>query len=171
MGWSAAAIGLCAAVIWFVIFVALHITALALGHRHTGAMLRTYLVTAIGLLATAGGLAALTTGVPSVILSLANACLLFACLFVLYAPFFYTLTTSLSVATLILLLKNRGRLRKDQLYERFASRDLAAGRLSALHGGGYIKLAGDHYVATPRGRSVARFFATVKALLLLGPGG
>jgi hypothetical protein len=169
--WSATGIGLGAAAGWFAIFVMLHIASLGRGRHHAGAMLRAYVSAALGLVATAAGLASVLTGMPSVALALANGCLAFACLFVLYVPSFYTLTTSLSVATLILLLKSGGQLNETELYERFAGRDLAAGRLSALHDSGYIELAGGRYGATPRGRGVARFFAGIKALLRLGPGG
>jgi hypothetical protein len=171
LAWSATGVGLGTAAGWFAIFVMLHIALLSRGQHHAGAMLRAYGSAALGLVITAAGLTSLVMGTPSLAVALANGCFAFACLFVLYVPSFYTLTTSLSVATLILLLKSGGQLNEAELYERFAGRDLAAGRLATLHDSGYIKLAGDQCRVTRRGRSVARFFVAIKALLRLGPGG
>jgi hypothetical protein len=172
LAWSATGIGLGAAAGWFAIFAVLHIASLGRGRHHAGTMLRAYASAALGLVTTAAGLASLVMGVPSAVLALANGCLAFACLFVLYVPCFYTLTTSLSVATLVLLLQRGGHLNEAELYERFAGRNLAAGRLSTLHESGYvIEMAGGHYAATPLGRGVARSFSAIKALLRLGPGG
>jgi hypothetical protein len=151
-------------------FVTLHI--ISLRRRQTvDVMLRACAGAMVGFLATTVALTWTLTGGPSTVLALVTGGLAFACLFVLYVPFFYTLTTSLSVATLILLLRNGGQLNEAELYGHFAGKPLAAGRLSALHDGGYIALVDGSYRATSRGRGIARFFSAIKSLLRLGPGG
>jgi hypothetical protein len=170
VSWSATGIGLAAAAAWFAIFVALHVVSLR--RRQTvDVMLRAGAGAMAGFLVTTVALAWSLTGGPSTVLALATGGLAFACLFVLYVPFFYTLTTSLSVATLILLLKNGGQLSEAELYEHFAGKTIAAGRLSALCDSGYIASMDGSYRATSRGRGVARFFSAIKSLLRLGPGG
>ena len=171
LSWSATGIGIGAAAGWFAIFVMLHVVLLGGGRQSAGTMLRAYAGAALGFLATTVGLAWVFTGGPSLVLALSNGCMAFACFFVLYVPFYYTLTTSLSVATLILLLKKGGQLTEAELYGRFAGSDLAAGRLSALCDSGYIAPVNGSYRATSRGRVVARFFSEIKSLLRLGAGG
>jgi hypothetical protein len=118
---------------------------------------------------TAVGLALVSTA--SIVLTLAIGGLTYVCLFVLYAPFFYTMTTSLSVQTLVMLLRNRGELTEAELYRHFASYALAHGRLAVLHRSGYIEIKEGRYRATIRGRLIARVFSTIKVLWKLGQGG
>src|SRR5262249_39152491 len=61
-----------------------------------------------------------------------------ACLFVLYVPAVYAMLTSLSVATLILLRRNGGRMLETSLYDRFATRGIIQQRLCVLVGAGYL---------------------------------
>ena len=59
-------------------------------------------------------------------------------LFVLYTPAVYTVLTSLSVATLILLLRDGGHLPEDSLYSQFATHSILRQRLSVLVNSGYL---------------------------------
>lgn len=93
------------------------------------------------------------------------------CLFVLYGPFFYVVHTSLSIETLLLLLKSGGQAPLGELKERFASRRLFEARLHTMMDNGYLVREGQHYAMTPRAENVARLFASVKSLWRLGAGG
>jgi hypothetical protein len=115
-------------------------------------------------------------GLPSgtssaLVLSLAHGCLAYACLFVLYVPIFYSLTTSLSVETLISLLLRGGQIEQKELYGRFASLDFSQDRVGTLYSSGYLILGEGSYRPTGRGRAIAACFATLKSLWRLGPGG
>src|SRR5262249_57783602 len=82
-----------------------------------------------------GSFVALSSGRDSgqvLLLSLLIAMLTSACLFVLYVPAVYTILTSLSVATLIVLRRSGGRMPERNLYERFATRGIIQQRLCAL---------------------------------------
>ena len=105
------------------------------------------------------------------LLSILLAALTSACLFVLYVPAVYTILTSLSVATLVLLRRSGGRMPEASLYDRFASRQLMQQRLCVLVGAGHLVRDDCGFSLTPRGRDVARAFAFVKRLWRLGPGG
>jgi hypothetical protein len=98
--------------------------------------------------------------------------LLMGCLFVLYMPFYFTISTSLSVQTLICLREARDRaLSTDALRQRFASNEIVAGRLSLMVANGYLAEHRGKYRVTSKGRRIARFFARLKAIWMLGPGG
>ena len=94
-----------------------------------------------------------------------------ACLFVLYVPAVYTILTSLSVATLVLLRRSGGRLTEKSLYDRFATRGLLQQRLCVLVGAGYLTKDARGFRLTSRGRGLARGFAFIKRFWCLGPGG
>lgn len=94
-----------------------------------------------------------------------------ACLFVLYGPFFYTIHTSLSIESIILLAQQAGRARQSALIERFASRTLLDARLRTMVDSGYLIQRGEIFVLTPRARRIAHAFGAVKSLWRLGPGG
>lgn len=115
--------------------------------------------------------------VPSVaggwgmLLALTFGGLAFACGFVLYAPFLYTVRTSLSVQSLVVLLEHGGQLRRPLLVGRFTSEDLVRRRLVALTESGYLTVQDGRFVPTRRGKAVATIFAAIKACWRLGPGG
>jgi hypothetical protein len=94
-----------------------------------------------------------------------------ACLFALYVPALYTVLTSLSVQTMMLLRRRGGAMPEAELYDRFASRKIMEQRLATLFASGYVAPEGPYYQLTPRGRAIAKFFRPVKILWNLGPGG
>jgi hypothetical protein len=110
-------------------------------------------------------------GSNALVLSLIIAALSSARLFVLYAPAVYTVLTSLSVATLVLLLRNGGRMPQRSLYARFATDTILRQRASVLLSSGYFVEDGRGFQLTARGRAVARAFALIKEMWRLGPGG
>jgi predicted transcriptional regulator len=94
-----------------------------------------------------------------------------ACLFALYVPALYTVLTSLSVQTMMLLRRRESAMPEAELYDRFASREIMEQRLATLLDSGYVAPKGPSYQLTPRGRAIAKFFRSVKILWNLGSGG
>ena len=107
----------------------------------------------------------------AIVLAAVMAALTSACLFALYVPALYTVLTSLSVQTMMLLRRRGGALPEAELYDRFARRKIMEQRLATLLGSGYVAPEGPFYRLTPRGRVIAKFFRLVKILWNLGPGG
>jgi len=98
--------------------------------------------------------------------------LTFLSLFVLYMPALYTVTHSLSVATLVMLRRSpESRLSKARLMQTFASQEFAAARLAAMVESGYIAKSSPPYRLCPRGKVVARAFLWLQRVWRLGPGG
>ena len=93
-------------------------------------------------------------------------------LFVLYMPFYYTIATSLSVQTMILLdHEPRKILALRALQEHFVSRDLVQKRLETMVQNGYLHHYSEGYSLTPRGYATAIIFSRLKKLWRLGAGG
>jgi hypothetical protein len=94
------------------------------------------------------------------------------CLFVLYMPFYFTVATSLSVQSMILIARSpRGAMPVAEMTERFASRQVLAQRLETMVRNGYLLPEGEGFRATAKGKLVGRFFSGIKALWRLGAGG
>jgi hypothetical protein len=168
---SPALVGLAAATAWFVVFFFLHIGGLRAGFENARWLLISYAACLLGTLVTAILLTAWHHGMQAVILSATLTALTSACLFALYVPALYTVLTSLSVQTMMLLRRRGGALPEAELYDRFASRKIMEQRLATLLGSGYVAPHGASYRLTPRGRTVAKIFRSVKILWNLGPGG
>lgn len=109
----------------------------------------------------------------SATLSIVAGCLVIACLFVLYMPFYYTVDTSLSVETLAMLsLKGAGRLPITEVKVRFTSDKFLLDRLETMCRNGYLLRTEDGtYMLLARGRKIASLMLKVKELLKLGAGG
>jgi hypothetical protein len=168
---SPALVALAAATAWFVVFFFLHIGGLRAGFENARWLLISYAACLLGTLVTAIPLTAWQHGMQAVILAATMAALTSACLFALYVPALYTVLTSLSVQTMMLLRRRGGTLPEAELYDRFASRNIMEHRLATLLGSGYVALEGSSYRLTPRGRAIAKVFRIVKILWNLGPGG
>jgi len=169
MAWSPAVMAFVTAVGWFAAFVLVHILGWRAGHGHARWLLATYLTSVIGTLATVAGL--VSWSAPRAILAMLLALMTSACLFVLYVPAVYTVLTSLSVQTIVMLRRRGGSLSAEELYERFAGRAILEERLATLVASGYLAREGGHLRLTARGRGLAGAFGLVKALWKLGPGG
>jgi hypothetical protein len=168
---SPAPAGLAAAAGWFCVFVVLQLFSLRAGWGGARSLSTALLVSIAGMLAT---IAAFVGGGPHFLpltLAMAMGLLANACLFVLYVPALYTVLTSLSVQTVILLDGSGGALPEAELYARFAGRPLFESRLRTLMQSGYVAESGGRYRLTSRGRRVARPFAALKELWRLGAGG
>ena len=169
---SPALIGLAAAAAWFCGFAGFQVFSLRAGSGGARSLSTAFAVSIAGMLATI--VVAIAIEAPqflSLLLALAMGLLASACLFVLYVPALYTILTSLSVETLMLLDSNGGALPEAELYGRFAGQPLFESRLLTLTKSGYIEESGGRYRLLSRGRTVARPFAALKELWRLGPGG
>ena len=93
------------------------------------------------------------------------------CAFILYFPFYYTVSNSLSVQMLIRMQAAPDGLSVEALRQAFPMEDLLAGRLVTLVASGYVVRTGKRFVMTAKARVLARSFLRVKALWRLGPGG
>jgi len=93
------------------------------------------------------------------------------CLFVLYVPFFYTVHTSLSIESLILLKARGGCVPLTELMARFASLELFEARLRTMVESGYLIQSDEQYTLTPRAQRMALIFGWVKSIWKLGSGG
>ena len=158
-------------VLWFVVFVGMHLLGLRSGRDNAQWLVGSYAASAAAMLASVVALSMWGDSGQVLLLAVIVAALTSACLFVLYVPAVYTILTSLSVATLVLLRRSGGRIPEASLYGQFASRQLMRRRLCVLLGAGHVVRDGRGFSLTSRGRAVARAFAFVKRLWRLGPGG
>jgi hypothetical protein len=167
MAWTPAVIAVGTAAIWFAAFMLAHILGWRAGRDHARWLLMTYLTSVIGTVVTAIAFAPPGSPVLSVVLALMTN----ACLFVVYVPAVYTVLTSLSVQTMVMMRARGGTMPATELYERFAGRVIVNERLATLVASGYLAGEGQRFRLTSRGRALARAFAFVKAFWKLGPGG
>jgi len=168
---SPALIGLAAAAAWFLVFFFIHVGGVRAGFENARWLLMSYAACFLGTLVTAIAVTAWQHGLHAVILAAMMAVLTSACLLALYVPALYTVLTSLSVQTMMLLRRRGGTLSEAELYNRFASRKIMEHRLATLLSSGYVTHDGPSYRLTPRGRAIAKFFRPVNILWNLGPGG
>ena len=78
-----------------------------------------------------------------------NGMVLLGCLFIVYMPFYYTISASLTIRTLVALRCSPGeRQSLAQLVEGFASLPIVQGRLETLAANGYVGRQGDAYRLT-----------------------
>ena len=168
---SPALIALTAAAAWFLVFFFVHVGGLRAGFENARWLLLSYAACFLGTLVTAILLTAWYHGMQAVILAALIAVLTSACLFALYIPALYTVLTSLSVQTMMLLRRRGGALPEAELFDRFASRKIMEQRLATLLSSGYVTHDGPSYRLTPRGRAIAKLLRPIKILWNLGPGG
>ena len=126
-------IALAAATAWFLVFFFVHVGGLRAGFENARWLLISYAACFLGAVVTATLLTAWHHGMQAVILATMMAILTSACLFALYVPALYTVLTSLSVQTMMLLRRLGGALPEAELYDRFASRKITEQRLSLIH--------------------------------------
>ena len=94
--------------LWFLLFVVVHVFGLRSGRDNARWLVRSYAASSAGMLASVVSLSMWGGFGHSLLLSILLAALTSACLFVLYVPAVYTILTSLSVATLVLLRRSGG---------------------------------------------------------------
>ena len=103
----------------------------------------------------------------------AVAYLTFACFYIVYMPFFFTIYTSLSVQTMVIMNDTgAGLVPIESLKSIFASNELVSKRLDALNKNGFLKPKdSNRYCLTFKGKCFSRLFIFLKWLWRLGPGG
>jgi len=168
---SPALIGVITAVAWFCGFVAVHIVGWRAGLSNARSLLVSYMISALGTLITVIALTAGSKTIASVLLAVLLAVMTSACLVILYVPAVYTVLTSLSVQTLIMLRRAAGALPEADLYDHFADRSIVEGRLATLVASGYLVADGARFRLTSRGRKLAKIFRFIKRFWNLGAGG
>jgi hypothetical protein len=101
------------------------------------------------------------------------AVLTFGCLLVLYMPFYYTIASSLSVRTIVLLSEIEGEgMTVAAVRELFMSPELIGHRLNTMSANGFLKAADQtSFVVTRKGRAFATVFNDLNQLWRMGPGG
>jgi hypothetical protein len=157
--------------IWFLIFIVLHIFGFRCQRGDAQWLVRSYIACYSATLLSVGAWSWWRESGEGLVLSLVVAALTSACLFILYVPAVYTVLTSISVETLMLLRRSGGHMSQTSLHDRFASRGIMQQRLSVLVGAGYLIEGARGFTLTARGRGLARAFAFLKNLWRLGPGG
>lgn len=159
-----------AAGIWFGMFVATQWGVLHLlsPSRRARVLVLGYGGCCIGCVITIFQLVDVTSMRP---LSFIFASMTAGCLFVLYAPFYYVVTNSLSVQSMVLLAEGEGRLARKDLREKAGGHRLLRGRLETLVKSGYVVKDGAAFRITRRGRWLIGPFLWLKTLWKLGPGG
>lgn len=167
---SADVLGLAAGAAWFAAFLPAHVALLHAsgGERPSQVLFGT---AAAAMLAAALTVAIALPAGGSLLLGEVYAALTVSCLFVVYAPFFYTVYTSLSIQTSLHLAATGGEGRFDDLVDRFASRAVVEGRLGTMVASGYLVRDGEAFALTTKGRLVGAVFRWLKALWRLAPGG
>jgi hypothetical protein len=171
--------GILSSAAWFGLFLVAHLVAFRAKPRQdrSKTVLRAFAAAVLGHLASVGAAALLRPAWmealgSSAVLSALAGLLTLACLFVLYMPFYYTLNTSLSVETLVLVLSCGGRMPVERVLDRFTSRAFILDRLETMRRNGYLEPAGPQaYTLSARGASVGSNMAKVKRWLDLGAGG
>ncbi|OAI39519.1 hypothetical protein AYO40_05655 [Planctomycetaceae bacterium SCGC AG-212-D15] len=170
-------VGIFSGCAWFLTFLVCH---LALFHwrplrNRFKAIARIFMTAALGHGLTALVLTPRGPGLhrePVVWVAFISGWLVMACLFVLYMPFFFSIGTSLSIQTMILVERSaNGRAAVEDLREAFASKQLVAGRLETMVANGYLVCEADRYRVTAKGRLVAAVFGCLKRAWRLGAGG
>jgi hypothetical protein len=168
---SSAAIGLICGVVGHALFLILHIGALSFQRNSAPwqTMVRILFATTMATMLAVAVL--LRDRWAGLLLAETYAVLVMACLFVVSAPLFFTIYTSLSVESLLIAFRRGGSVSIETLYRRFASPEFVSGRLETMVMSGYLVSTGDRYQASPKGRRVAAFFSAIKRTLRLGLGG
>lgn len=91
--------------------------------------------------------------------------------FILYMPFYYTVSASQSVRMLIELAGEPDGLTVSELKQRNPIDDVLQGRFETLHASGYARRHDERYAITVKARLLVCVFQRVRALWRLGPGG
>ena len=94
-----------------------------------------------------------------------------ACAYLLYMPFYYTVSASQSVQLVIDIHAAPDGLSVEELRGRHPVDEILAGRLETLLWAGYVTEVDGRFALTGKGRLTSRPFRAVKALWRLGPGG
>ena len=171
MSQSAALVAVALAAAWFCAFLGAHVIGWRAGRGNAQWLVRCYAASILGTLISVTACTAGSSVTGEIGLCIVLALMTSGCLFVVYVPAVYTVLTSLSVQTLILLGRAGGALPEAELYARFSGRPIVADRLATLAASGYLTHEQERFRLTIRGRMIAALFARLKELWKLGAGG
>lgn len=170
-------------VIWFFLFVLSHTVAFHIFNQYSRAKIISYTfkLAVIGLLSSIL-FCSKTTGFVNgsglndhiVLFGYVNGLAIFVSLFILYMPFYYTISASLSVQSMIMISDNTLAKKPTELSwlrEQFTSKKLIHDRLDLMIINGYIHASHERYYLSPKGRFIAEIFSKFKKIWRLGPGG
>ena len=171
--------GALSAILWFALFLMAHIIFFSFYPNVRRAKVILYLLAFIlfgEVISTSVAFFCLTDSNDlirgGILMAVIWGCLTILCLFVLYMPFYYAVTTSLSVESMILINnRQQGQYSVEQLQEIFVSKSLVSGRLETMVLNGWLARCGDGYMLTGKGRFIAKCFRFMKKLWNLGAGG
>jgi hypothetical protein len=171
-------LGILAGLLWFTLFFVAHLAVIRWAHLEAKARMnqRLFVAGLAGIAISLWPAAAVAQGSPlaqgGLLMAIFCGILSYGGLFVLYMPFYYTVVASLSVRTIIMLLRRPGgRMPIAELREQFVSRRLVGQRLATMAANGFLVARGDVYALSPKGRSTAMMFSGLKSLWRLGSGG
>ena len=156
--------GLAVGVSWFVLFFVEHLLVLRLAPMESRAgtnnvlILGGFLGIAVTLLL-ADTLHLLPFTPAELAAAILCGTLLYFGLIVFYMPFYYVVVASLSVRTSVVLSRQpEYTLAAQELFDRFASRQVVNGRLRTMELNGYLRTTASGYALTQKGRLTAYFF-------------
>jgi hypothetical protein len=171
-------LGILAGSLWFMLFFVAHLAVVHWTDFEAKARMnqRLFLAGLVGMVLSLWPAEAVAHGSPlaqgGFLMAILCGILSYVGLFVLYMPFYYTVVASLSVRTMIMLLRRSGgRMPIAELREEFVSRRLLGERLATMATNGFLVARSDVYALSPKGRSVAMAFSALKRLWRLGAGG
>jgi hypothetical protein len=171
-------LGILAGLLWFTLFFVAHLAVIRWADLEAKALMnqRLFLAGLAGIAISLWPAAAVVQDPPlaqgGLLMAILCGILIYVGLFVLYMPFYYTVVASLSVRTMIMLLRRPGgQMPIAELREEFVSRRLVGQRLATMQANGFLVSRGDVYALSPMGRSTAMIFSGLKTLWRLGAGG
>jgi hypothetical protein len=171
-------VGIVLGALWFAVFLVWHLAWFHLRpvKNRFQVLSRTLVFSLDGLLLSALAVAAwgdlpAEAQAPLPVILLIGLATMFA-LFLLYGPFYYTVSASLSIMTVVALERAPSHeapvaaLTADAVFE-----DMLYRRLESMAESGNLLREAGGYRLTPKGRAIARCFAAIKTFWRLGPGG
>ena len=169
-------LGLLAGLLWFALFFATHLVVIRWAHSESKARInqRLFFAGLAGIAISLWATTAVLQGAARGVLIMAIICgvLVYIGFFVLYMPFYYTVVASLSVRTMVLILRQpTGRMQVAELREVFVSRRLVGERLATMVTNGFLIGRGEGYALSQKGRLTATVFSWIKRFWRLGAGG
>ena len=163
------------AIVWFAIFVFGHFSWACLVERprHGQIIIRAFVIALLLFTLTMIVMHGLVSSEPVVSCFVGGVIGLFimACAFVLYVPFVFVVSSSLSVDTLVILDRFGGTSQRDALYRLFVSPEAVHRRLEMMRMNGLVVSNNGRYVLATKAIYTASFFTKMKHLWKLWPGG
>jgi hypothetical protein len=159
--------GIVSGSIWFMIFLIFKISIFHLFQikNKSGLIIKLFLSAVVGCILTS-----LIFTLP--LMEMMNSLIVIFSFFILYMPFYYTISSSVSIQSLILLSeKDSQTCLLNELKNTFASPKILSYKLKSMESSGVLSSDGKKYKTTLRGKLIANTFQFIKKLWQLSPGG